>query len=319
MKKTFCLFGLIVLTLLSACAPATPAASSTLTLPPAVPTATLPAPSATLPAPSATAPAQPLSLSEQALINGEYTAPVSGRTVRLVNGRYEVGSGDTYLLLTLLPFLAYGDLNADGVEDAAVLLAENNGGSGTFVGVAAVLNRDGVAQQVGFAPLVDDRPKVNALAIQNGRIVLDALIHGPNDPMVAPSLPVIQTYAVPPAGPLLVGMTSRIAGGQTRSIEITAPAAGDKVAGPLRVTGSMPIAPFENTLAYRITDQSGAVLAQGPFMVQANEPGGPATFDNTLDLPTLPSGTVFRVFLQEADMSGTIAFISLASVELVAK
>lgn len=54
--------------------------------------------------------------------------------------------------------------------------------------------------------------------------------------------------------------------------------------GVAKFKGRMPIAPFENNLAYRIYDQSGIQLAQGPFPVSADEPGSTAEFDHAVDL-----------------------------------
>ena len=91
--------------------------------------------------------------------------------------------------------MAYGDLNGDGMEDAAVLLAESSGGSGTFISVAAVVNQDGQPVNAGTAP-VGDRPQLKSLAIQNGQIVMEIVTQGPDDPMCCPTLKVRKTYSL---------------------------------------------------------------------------------------------------------------------------
>ena len=43
--------------------------------------------------------------------------------------------------------IAFGDLNGDGAADAAVIIATNSSGSGTFVALVAVLNDGGSPAQ----------------------------------------------------------------------------------------------------------------------------------------------------------------------------
>ena len=82
--------------------------------------------------------------------------------------------------------MVYGDLNGDGLEDAAVLLATQNGGTGVFVELAAMLNRDGRAENVATVPL-GDRVVVESGRIHAGVIVLEMRVQGPNDPLCCPS------------------------------------------------------------------------------------------------------------------------------------
>jgi heat shock protein HslJ len=74
----------------------------------------------------------------------------------------------------------YGDLNGDGVEDAASLLEENSGGTGVFLYLGAQLNRGGLPVDAGSA-LIGDRIQVLSLAIRKNRIVADIVTSGPNE------------------------------------------------------------------------------------------------------------------------------------------
>ena len=96
---------------------------------------------------------------------------------------------------------------------------------------------------------------------------------------------------------------SKTSDGTERSINIESPASGTQVSGSVQVKGKMSIAPFENNLAYRIYDASGNELAAGPFMVNADTMGGPGTFDNVIDLSTIPAGLVVRLELQDLSMA----------------
>jgi hypothetical protein len=239
-------------------------------------------------------------LSEARLKNLTYHAPQFDQTVALKDGNYQGGEGATYLSVSLYAQTAFGDLNGDGADDAAVLLAENGGGSGVFVSLVAVLNRVGQPVQSG-AVYIDDRPVITGLDIQDGSIALKAVIHQMDDPMVSPSLPVTQTYRLEGDVLRLIRLTSQTASGAERAIDIMAPLWNDVVSGVVQVQGSMAIAPFENNLVLRLYDANGNLLDAQPFSVQAADLGGPATFDNQVKLPELAAGSV--VWLELADLS----------------
>lgn len=287
--------ALLLASLLFACSP--------LQTPPSTPT----------PEPTAVPTATPLPvLSDAMLQNGAYLTPQYSRSVTLVDGKSETGSGESYFLASLLPQQARGDLNGDGLEDVALLLAENGGGSGVFVSLIGVLNQNGLPVQTG-ALLIDDRPQINSLEIRDGRILLDAVIHGINDPMVSPTLQVRETIELAGGAFALVRFTSSMAGGVERSINITAPVNGAGVSGSVQVQGNMPIAPFENNLLLRIVDENGAALREGPFAVQAADLGAPGTFDNPVDLGGIAPGSRVRIELVEQSMAdgSTIALDSV--------
>lgn len=85
------------------------------------------------------------------------------------------------------PEYATGDLDADGVPDAAVVLATTTGGSGTFHDLAVVLNREG--QPIHSATLfMGDRVPVDRIRIVEQEIQVDLTMHGPADPMCCPSV-----------------------------------------------------------------------------------------------------------------------------------
>jgi len=260
------------------------------------------------------APADQLTLTD--FNNGEIYSPESQMTVQLTDGKYEGGSGADYLYAQLLPQAAFGDINGDGKEDAVLLLAENMGGSGTFVSLIAMVASDSGFTQAP-ALLVDDRPLINTLTLDGNTIILDASIHGVNDPAASPSMKVVEQYRLLQGNLTLVKFDSTI-GDAVRSITIDAPVSSQEVSGTLVVKGSMPIAPFENTLKYTIYDESGAVLDEGAFMVTAADMGAPATFENPLTLPVVTAGTVLRIELKEVSMADG-STLCMNSVEIVVK
>lgn len=81
---------------------------------------------------------------------------------------------------------AYGDLDADGAEDAVIFLNTQNGGTGHFIEMAVMLNRDGQPENAATVSL-GDRVGVEAARIEAGVIVLDMRVQGPNDPLCCAS------------------------------------------------------------------------------------------------------------------------------------
>ncbi len=137
----------------------------------------------------------PLTL--QQLKNAEYQSefPTGGKA-RLTDGTffepYEPGSASG-VRLTLSEHVAFGDLNDDGVDDAAVVLIADPGGSGTFRHVAAVFNEAGQPRHAASA-FLGDRVRIESLAIQDGEIVVQLIGHGPDDPLCCPTQQVRRTF-----------------------------------------------------------------------------------------------------------------------------
>jgi len=217
--------------------------------------------------------------------------------------------------VVMLPQIARGDLDGDGLEDAAVLIGENGGGSGTFVSLFAILNANGEAVQVAEV-LIDDRPRIHGLTIQNGEITVDAFIHASDDVMVDPTLAVLETYRYDGMGLTLVQFDSGVRGGARRSIRIEAPVSGSEAGGSVNLRGSMPVGPFENTLRLRIYDSRGTILYEGPFQVQSADIGAPAEFDQAVDLKMAPAGSRVRIELAELSMKDG-SLMAMDSVEVL--
>lgn len=97
--------------------------------------------------------------------------------------------------------VGYGDLNGDGLTDAAIILAHNGGGTGDFEYLIPVLAQNGQPEQIG-SDFLGDRVKVNNLTITPGQVTVDMLVAGPNEPLCCPTQPVSKTFKIAlPAGP----------------------------------------------------------------------------------------------------------------------
>jgi hypothetical protein len=136
-------------------------------------------------------------LSLDVLRNGSYHSPDWG-DFQLSDGIYyrtpptSQESPEAYTTRLLEPIL-YGDINSDGMEDAVVFLATQNGGTGHFVEMAAVLNLNGNASNISTLYL-GDRIIIESGAIQNGSITLSLIVQGPNDGLCCPSQKETRNY-----------------------------------------------------------------------------------------------------------------------------
>lgn len=135
-------------------------------------------------------------LTENILNNTNYHIGELG-TIRLDNGKFthRYGEGATQIHQVTVEKIALGDLNNDGLDDAAVVLAWQNGGSGTFKHLVAIRNSSGLPQQMDSI-LLGDRVQVSAISIADGEVALEELTFGSRDPMCCPSLKVKQAYVL---------------------------------------------------------------------------------------------------------------------------
>ena len=61
--------------------------------------------------------------------------------------------------------------------------------------LCAVINDRGKPKKIAITDL-GDRVKINSLKIQSGKIIMDLVTHGPNDPSCCPTVKKIATYVL---------------------------------------------------------------------------------------------------------------------------
>ena len=130
-------------------------------------------------------------------------------TIRLTGGeyrqRYDEGSA-TIRVVLLSDFVAHGDLYGDGTEDAAVILIDDPGGSGTFYWLAALSRREGGYDNVA-TEFLGDRIRIESLRIDSAEreIVVELLTRPEGVAMAeAPTVPERRRYVI--AGGSLVAV-----------------------------------------------------------------------------------------------------------------
>ncbi len=212
-------------------------------------------------------------------LRGASYAGIYDEPVALTAGRYEgepfVPGGASRPTLTLVDELvARGDLDGNGRHDAAVLLVENSGGSGSFVYLAAVLDREGAAVNAGTV-LLGDRVSLRELRIADGVIIAETLVHASDDAMPRPTHKRRVGFAWrsgslveisrEDGGPLsladLAGTAWRLlsnegGGGRVADTEVTAEFFADRVAGTAGC----------NRYSGGVSDAGAAALAIGPLI-----------------------------------------------------
>lgn len=228
-------------------------------------------------------------LTAEQLKNGRFDLPGadgSTRSAQFEGGVFQQGSDPAqpgYASIVMTDPIALGDLDGDGAVDAAVILVENYGGTGQFVSAAAFLNRDGMPVYAA-SHFVDDRALVNAFAIHNGEIYIDAVIHGFEDPGCCPNFPTRRVLRLWEDALVLASFSSQTPTGAERIINIESPANGAEVDTVFTLRGSVSIAPFENNLVYEVyIPGMSEPFTIGPLTVNAPDLGAPGTFELPLN------------------------------------
>jgi len=87
----------------------------------------------------------------------------------------------------------YGDVNRDGLRDAAVVVAQSEGGTGHFLELAFLINKDGrLLHRVSH--YLGDRVIVNSLRERSGKVIVDMFVHREHDCMAGPTKRVRNVY-----------------------------------------------------------------------------------------------------------------------------
>ena len=123
-------------------------------------------------------------------------APYFLKEATLANGqfhkRYEGGVSLSYYLHYDHQYV-YGDFNQDGLRDAAVIITEGEGGSGTYRSLAFLIN-EGKQLAHQASHYLGDGVIVNTVRARNGKVILDMYVHQAHDCRAGPTKRVNKVY-----------------------------------------------------------------------------------------------------------------------------
>jgi tetratricopeptide (TPR) repeat protein len=131
-----------------------------------------------------------------------------GYTVKFHDGSFYKSLPDNERVRVNFADGAFGDLNGDGKDDAAVFLETIYGGSGTLVTMAIVMNQNGKFKNTDCIVL-GDREQVNSVKIKPGKVTLDMLLHLSNEPSCCPNSPLTFTFNISKEGRISNAQTFR--------------------------------------------------------------------------------------------------------------
>ena len=133
--------------------------------------------------------------------NGSFTGfAVTDKPVMLKDGKwqgepYDKGAASRPEIMLLAGTYLAGDFDGDGIDDAAVLLAESGGGTGTFYYLAVVVKKDGKLRNIA-TKIIGDRVQIIDTGSENGVIFIKVIQAGPDDAACCPADLVTRTFTL---------------------------------------------------------------------------------------------------------------------------
>lgn len=229
---------------------------------------------------------------------------ISGEEVTLTDGRSAtpVAPGSASMAVTTLLQQSYGQLDGAGATDAAVILAHNSGGSGTFYYLAVVGTNDPVPTL-----WLGDRLIVQRLSAANGQVMVTYLDRSFDTPFAAPpTTPVTRIFTTERGGLVEIGAGTCEAQNLDQFgsfVFVTAPAPGAQLFNGFTVEGCSRT--FESTVNWSLHDRAGTELASGHTMgggIDGSERFSfTVEYDNPAGEPQVGSLRVFEVDVSEGE------------------
>ncbi len=207
-------------------------------------------------------------------------------TATLEDGEFRapVAPGSASELVIRLSQWTLGDLDGDGLADAAAITIEYPGGSGNFRYLHALLNEEGELHDADTV-FLGDRIRVAGLSIHEGIITVAVIERPPDAPFSeVPSILVIRRFRL--AGEALEEIAG-ISGADAFACDdslpdaalviVNSPAGGEEVANGFTVRGCSRT--FESNVQWRLLDREGEELASGFAMGGGVDGPAPFVFD----------------------------------------
>ena len=141
-----------------------------------------------------------------ALGSASYPLDYTGSgTIQLTDGEFRQPAAEgsaTEIVTQLTEHIAVGE------QMIAAILVSQTGGTGTFYDLVVLQEEDQLSSS--SSTYLGDRIVINSLTIEDGQIVIDMVVQGPEDPFCCPTQQVIQIYEL--QGDELVQVSSEVLG-----------------------------------------------------------------------------------------------------------
>lgn len=144
-----------------------------------------------------------------ATVSGVFEQPVTLAGGRYEGPPYQEGGASRPALFLWEPTVRFGDVDGAAGSEAVALLSSSTGGSGEMVYVAAFGVRDGTLVNLGTAQ-VGDRTKVQSVWLERGKLIMDVVEAGPDDPACCPTQVARKTFGM--EGGALKQLSSEVRG-----------------------------------------------------------------------------------------------------------
>jgi len=167
------------------------------------------APPAPTAAPAGPPPAPTLEQLKSATVSGVFEQAVTLSDGVYEGEPFEPGAASAPRLVLWEPTVHFADMDGDSGSDAVAMLSSSTGGSGEFVHLAVFGVRDGALVNLGTAP-VGDRTKLQSLWVERGKVIMDVIEAGPDDPACCPTQVARKTFAM--EGGALKQLSSEVRG-----------------------------------------------------------------------------------------------------------
>lgn len=128
------------------------------------------------------------------------SCPYITQYVTLMNGYRVVWNERLHVSLSYEGRYVYADWNQDGLDDAAVVINESQGGSDDEFWLAFLIH-DGARLVHRQSAYLGDSAVINSLTVDDDRVIVDMFIHQEGDCQAGPTKRVKQvyTYDSPPS------------------------------------------------------------------------------------------------------------------------
>lgn len=129
-----------------------------------------------------------------------FTYTIDDEKVSVKNGEAStpIVAGSAENLETTIPkdFIAIGDLNKDGKNDAGVIIVQSSGGSGLFYYLTSIINEAGVIKN-NNSMFIGDRILIEKLSIANNILEVSYLDRNQEDSMADdPTVKIKKSYKI---------------------------------------------------------------------------------------------------------------------------